>query len=936
MTKRFSAALVLLLSAAVWAQELVIFSTGDLHGNISGKAKSLEALAPAVRKARALHKDSLLLIDAGDICKGWGSAETFASGGTLAFDILSHLKYDIFVPGNHEMEQGEENFLKLSSSFSGSTLAANLFSDKFSGSCIIEKNSTKIGIIGIAHGGIWAHKKLALDKVSMVKETSAVAKELAKLKKAGATVFILVRHYGIHTATKEFVSKFPEISLIINAHSHKSDIRKIGNTLCVQSFTPNAVLSTLKIENGKVTASSGALVKLDPKSKLDKADKEFFEQKIYPLTQKAQKNFPAVLKAKNREEFLFEVLKKNLDADIYLVRTRKSSDAYFDKQLNMCKLSMLYSYWDKAGVMEITADKFAEALGELKKTGTVIFDKNGKPAEISGRNILRVAATDQIFFDIRMKKFFGAVSQNNGKIKYADGIFFDLLQKHLSVPQAQMTEKVTEKRAKSVKKTDKLINIESLKFHFDGKEYHDKFALNKNGKYPVKCEIVLNVPDPSKIEFWNFRKPLLMTRWMLNGKRIDRNGDDIFSNDITGLEGSLFKPGENTLTCEAEIWVGRMPIGHGKPPKASYSSDSFTFKCVTAKDAEFIRGPVAGYGLTDRLSFSAFTDLPCKVELDFDGRKYVSKDKFFHQFEVKDLKPDTRYSYFMTLDCGGKKKSTQKFTIKTLPAKGNIRFAVLGDSQGNPECWRIIMAEAAKHNPDFLLHVGDLTSEGNQFDYWKRWDFDGVRMYQAQFPRFLAKGNHERASTLVTKLVCMADGKPSQIYQLRDDFKLIVLGFNRYGEPNNVKKYCDKLAKALKNTPEKYIFFAGHGPAWSSGKHGNYKHSQRVIKVLEKNKVQAFFSGHDHSYSRSEPGNGTTQIVAASTSSMPYQPLKAKLNPHQKVFHSKMNYVIVDCLEDKAKFTSYGFDLDKNNLPVNMHVIDSGSWNARKVKGKTK
>ena len=204
-----------------------------------------------------------------------------------------------------------------------------------------------------------------------------------------------------------------------------------------------------------------------------------------------------------------------------------------------------------------------------------------------------------------------------------------------------------------------------------------------------------------------------------------------------------------------------------------------------------------------------------------------------------------------------------------------------------------------------------------------------MRSYQAQFPRFLATGNHERRSTLVTKLVCMADGKESQIYQVNENLKLIVLGFGRYGMP--VKRYCAELDKQLKNANEKYIFFAGHGPAWSSGKHGNYKHSQKVIKVLEKNKVQALFSGHDHSYSRSEPGNGTTQIVAASTSSMPYKPIKVHLNPHQKVFHSKMNYVIVDCLEDKAVFTAYGFDLDKKNLPVNMHVIDSGEWKPRKV-----
>ena len=927
----------LLFSVAAFAQELVVFSTGDLHGNISGKGRCLEALVPAVNEIRAKSKTSPVFIDAGDICKGWGSAETLSTGGKLAFDILSYLKYDVFVPGNHELELGEDGFRKMASGFTGRILAANMPTEDFSGSCIIERDNIKIGIIGIAHGGIGMMKKRAFDKkFQMISEVKAISNELAKLKKAGATVFILVRHYGIHTVDKEFVSKFPELALIINAHSHKNAVKKIGNTLCVQSFSPNAAVSTLTVENGKVVASSGRLLKLEPEKKLDEAGRKFFKEKVYPLTEQAGKEFAGTPRAENREEFIFEVLKKNIKADIYLIRTRTSSASHFSKQLNMSKLSSLYSYLDKAGCLEFSADKLTECLPELKKTGTLVLDEKGKPAKISGGKTLRVAATDQIFFDIRMKKFFAEVSRNADKIKYpSSDTFLSMLKEHLSrADRDNKAQKNVKNSSRSVEKGG--VSLESVKFFFDGKEYKDKFSLKKKGKFQVKCELVVNVPDPAKVEFCNFKKPLMMTKWLLNGQRIDRNGNDIFSNDITGIDGKLFKQGRNTLSCEAEIWVGRMPIGHGRPPAASYSSRSFVFKCVKAEDAKFIRGPIAGYGLTDRLSFSAFTDLPCKVELDFDGKKIISKEEFFHQFEVKDLKPDTVYSYTMTLDCRGKKKSTKKFTIKTLPATGKIRFAVLGDSQGKPECWRRIMAEAAKHKPDFLLHVGDLTSEGNQFDYWELWDFDGVRVHQAQFPRFLAKGNHERRSSLVTKLVCMANGMPSQIYQVRNDFKLIVLGFNRYGNPNNAKRYCAELDKALKNAPEKFIFFAGHGPAWSSGKHGNYKHSQRVIKVLEKNKVQAFFSGHDHSYSRSEPGNGTTQIVAASTSSMPYKPLKAHLNPHQKVFHSKMNYVIVDCLDDKAVFTSYGFDLDKDNLPVNMHVIDSGSWDIRKVKEKSK
>ncbi|MBQ4314331.1 MAG: metallophosphoesterase [Lentisphaeria bacterium] len=924
--KKFFLSLALLTACLLSADELVVLSTGDLHGSISGKNGYLKSLGTVISKLRSDCIIAPILIDAGDICKGWGSAEAMATDGKITFDILSHYKYDVFVPGNHEFERGEKFCFDMTRAFTGKTLAANFPSAGFDGSCIIERGNLKVGIIGIAHGGIGMMKHQVFNKeYQVIKEISAVKKELAKLKAAGATVFILVRHYGIHTATKQLLANFPEISLVINAHSHVDKIKRVGKTLCVQSFAPEVAVSTLEIKNGRVTESEAKFIKLDAEKKLSPETAKFFKEKVAPLTSRAKEPLQVASGAKSREEFIFDVMKKSADADIYLVRERKRSSQHFAQQLDEVKLSFLYSYWDKLVTFEMSSDEFEKSSAELAKTHTLILDKNGKTAAIAPGKTLKIAATEQVFFDIRMKKLFSAVSRAPEKLKYCgEKTFYRMLKESLTNKEVKVENKTQEKKIQAGN-----ISIESVKFFYDGKEYSDRFSLKKRGKHKVKCELTVNVDEPEKIVFFNFKKPLMMTKWLLNGTRIDRNGDDILSKDITGVEGKLLKKGKNIFTCEAVVYIGKMPIGSGKTPKADYNKKSFVFQSIAPEKAKFSKGPVAGYGLTDRLSFSAFTDLPCKVELDFDGRKMVSKEGFFHQFEVKNLTPDTRYSYSMTLDCRGYKKTTDKFTIKTLPAKGKIRFAVLGDSQGNPECWRRIMAEAAKHKPDFLMHVGDLTSEGNQFSYWDLWDFDGVRSYQAQFPRFLATGNHERRSTLVTKLVCMADGKESQIYQVNENLKLIVLGFGRYGMP--VKRYCAELDKQLKNANEKYIFFAGHGPAWSSGKHGNYKHSQKVIKVLEKNKVQAFFSGHDHSYSRSEPGNGTTQIVAASTSSMPYKPIKAHLNPHQKVFHSKMNYVIVDCLEDKAVFTAYGFDLDKKNLPVNMHVIDSGEWKPRKV-----
>ena len=103
--KKFFLSLALLTACLLSADELVVLSTGDLHGSISGKNGYLKSLGTVISKLRSDCIIAPILIDAGDICKGWGSAEAMATDGKITFDILSHYKYDVFVPGNHEFER---------------------------------------------------------------------------------------------------------------------------------------------------------------------------------------------------------------------------------------------------------------------------------------------------------------------------------------------------------------------------------------------------------------------------------------------------------------------------------------------------------------------------------------------------------------------------------------------------------------------------------------------------------------------------------------------------------------------------------------------------------------------------------------------------------------------------------------------------------------
>ena len=48
--------------------------------------------------------------------------------------------------------------------------------------------------------------------------------------------------------------------------------------------------------------------------------------------------------------------------------------------------------------------------------------------------------------------------------------------------------------------------------------------------------------------------------------------------------------------------------------------------------------------------------------------------------------------------------------LERIKGKEDFRFVVLGDSRGNLKKFKKIFQEAAKHNPDFIIHTGDLTN----------------------------------------------------------------------------------------------------------------------------------------------------------------------------------------------------------------------------------
>lgn len=203
---------------------LTVLATADLHGNTSQIEK---AIAPAVAAARKLDPQTIY-IDAGDAAQGTLAVNLAQGGNVLA--LLASAGCDIFVPGNHELEYGFEIFKKLLKSFPNTVLAANLHAPELEKSyqpwVIKNVKGVKIAFIGMMLKDMTTAFPVDEKRFNTFAYSAILRKNVDAVIRAGAEVIVLIQHAGKYSAGQniyELLAKFPEIDLVIGAHTHRAD-----------------------------------------------------------------------------------------------------------------------------------------------------------------------------------------------------------------------------------------------------------------------------------------------------------------------------------------------------------------------------------------------------------------------------------------------------------------------------------------------------------------------------------------------------------------------------------------------------------------------------------------------------------------------------------------------------------------------------------------
>ncbi|MCK5802045.1 MAG: bifunctional metallophosphatase/5'-nucleotidase, partial [Lentisphaeria bacterium] len=283
---------VLCLSTAAGTVRVRILQTTDLHafvrhGDDPAKGGWLR-LATLIRRERDA---GTLLIDCGDTCQG--TLTGVLSQGEVAISLLHALKYDVWVPGNHELDFGIPRCAELCRMAGTLTLCGNMDFPletpplKLPAWRMFERNGARVAVIGATAS--YMRNWLLADqqkRISITLAADMLRRIMPEVLGARPDMIVLATHQGWLTKDPRevnevpaVVEQFPEIDLILGGHTHwaRPGVRLGKSTWYVQTGAHAAEIAVIDamvdtVAHKVVDISSRLLeatadVELDPEAK---------------------------------------------------------------------------------------------------------------------------------------------------------------------------------------------------------------------------------------------------------------------------------------------------------------------------------------------------------------------------------------------------------------------------------------------------------------------------------------------------------------------------------------------------------------------------------------------------------------------------------------------------------------------------------------------
>jgi len=217
-------------------KKITILHTNDMHSRIepfsSGIYKGFGGMAQRSSIIKEIRKKekNVLLFDGGDIFQGTPYFNYF--GGELEFKLMSEMKYDAAVLGNHDFDNGIKGLKKQLQHANFPFLISNydfkntILKDQFKPYKVFIKDNIKVGVfgVGIELKGL-VPKKLYKETVYLdpIENSRFYANKLKN--ELGCDLVICLSHLGLQYENNKIsditlAKKSKFIDLIIGGHTH--------------------------------------------------------------------------------------------------------------------------------------------------------------------------------------------------------------------------------------------------------------------------------------------------------------------------------------------------------------------------------------------------------------------------------------------------------------------------------------------------------------------------------------------------------------------------------------------------------------------------------------------------------------------------------------------------------------------------------------------
>lgn len=211
------------------AEDIVIFTTNDIHGTVVGDDESTIGIVQTA--AIAASVPNALLVDAGDAMQG-GSFATVSEGEDV-IELMNVAGYDVMALGNHDFDYGQDRLVSNLEHAQFPVISANVEKDGqllTDGNTVVDVNGKKIGFIGLTTVTTATSTNASqLEGITFTDEIGALKKQIAEVKD-DTDAIILVTHLGDNPLAAKYTSEMllegltddelAEVTAVVDGHSH--------------------------------------------------------------------------------------------------------------------------------------------------------------------------------------------------------------------------------------------------------------------------------------------------------------------------------------------------------------------------------------------------------------------------------------------------------------------------------------------------------------------------------------------------------------------------------------------------------------------------------------------------------------------------------------------------------------------------------------------